>query len=839
MELTAFWSNEARIRAILGGASDTFIGLDLQGRVAAINGGAEKMFAIPVSELLGCVAAESRLPEALRTRLAESLGRLKADEAFPPDRFEFEFSRAEGPTLHLEGELYVVGAGKEALLVARLLDATQRWRTERKNLRLGRILRTLGEGNQALVRADNEHDLFEVMCRVIIEFGGYRMAFVGMVDHDEAKTIRPVAHAGREAGYLAAIRLSWEENDPFGRGPSGMSIRTGVPQVNNDFVNNAVMSPWRAAAAERGYLSSLSLPLKDGARVFGALVIYAGETYAFGPEELALLVQLADNLAYGVVALRTRRERDEIQKSLCRAQKMEALGQLTGGIAHDFNNHLQVILSNLDLGLRVLDGGGQASPFLRNAMNGARQGAKLTSQLLAIARRQPLRPEPSRLDRMVGEMMDLLRRCLGERVTIELVAAAGLWTALIDPDQLQNALLNLAINARDAMPDGGKLTIKLKNRILDEAYAAAHRDVTAGEYVQLTVRDRGVGMAPEILDRVYEPFFTTKPEGVGTGLGLAMVYGFIRQSGGHIRIESRPGEGTAIKLYLPRSLVDETTRAVEAPVIERGRGETILVVEDEADVRNSVTALLAELGYRVLVAANGEEASQILAAGGTVDLLFTDMVMPGAWNGRSLADEARKIIPNLPVLYTSGYSENMIMRDGRLLEGVVLLSKPYRESQLAQTIRSVLSASARPPMGSTVEPAQRQSGGSPQDAELRPSLLIVEDDEMVRFLMVSLCEEAGYQVREVAKPSQALSVLAGGAPIDVLVTDFILPEMNGIELIRKALVEKPDLAVILASGASFSFDELPDERITVLAKPFRPEDFQDAIRKSLAPNRRS
>src|SRR5208283_5009384 len=167
-----------------------------------------------------------------------------------------------------------------------------------------------------------------------------------------------------------------------------------------------------------------------------------------------------------------------------------------------------------------------------------------------------------------------------------LVAAAGLWTALIDPDQLQNALLNLAINARDAMPDGGKLTIKLKNRILDEAYAAAHRDVTAGEYVQLTVRDRGIGMAPEILDRVYEPFFTTKPEGVGTGLGLAMVYGFIRQSGGHIRIESRPGEGTAIKLYLPRSLVDETTRAVEAPVIERGRGETILVVEDEADVRN-------------------------------------------------------------------------------------------------------------------------------------------------------------------------------------------------------------------------------------------------------------
>jgi len=688
MDLTAFWSSEARIRAILDGASDTFIALDLQGRVAAINGGAETLFGVPPSELLGCIAAESRLPEALRICFAKSLRRLGAGEAFPPDTFEFEFSRIDGQILHLEGELYVVGAGEEALFVARLLDATQRWRSEQKNLRLGRILRILGEGNQALVRADNEKDLFDVMCEVIIEFGGYRMAFVGAVEDDEAKTIRPVAHAGHEAGFLAATRLSWAEDDPHGQGPSGRSVRTGVPQFNNDFVTNAAMSPWRSAAAERGYLSSLALPLKDGSEVFGVLVIYSSETSALGPEELALLVQLADNLAYGVVALRTRRERDKIQKSLYRGQKMEALGQLTGGIAHDFNNHLQVILSNLDLSLRVLGGGGQAAVFLRNAMIGAEQGAKLTSQLLAIARRQPLHPQASRLDRMIGEMMDLLRRCLGERVTIELVAAGGLWTAMVDPDQLQNALLNLAINARDAMPDGGKLTIKLKNRILDEAYAAAHRDVTAGQYVQLTVRDTGTGMAPEVLDHVYEPFFTTKPE--GTGLGLAMVYGFIRQSGGHIRIESRPGDGTSVKLCLPRSVAEESPRAIEETVIERGRGEAILVVEDEADVRNSVTAVLCELGYRVLAAANGEEALQLLAEGNAVDLLFTDMVMPGAWNGPALADEARKLVPDLPVLYSSGYSENMIPRQGRLLEGVVLLSKPYRESHLAQAVRSVL-----------------------------------------------------------------------------------------------------------------------------------------------------
>ncbi len=432
MDLTTLWSDEARLRAIIDGAPCSFIGMDFKGRVAAVNQAAEAMFALAGSEIEGRRAAEAGLPEALRDRLAEALRRIKAGEALPTEPFELEFSRAGEEPLHLDGVLYAVGAGADGLIVARLMDATKRFRAEQKSLRLGRILKTLGEGNQALVRAESEQDLFQVTCRIIVEFGGYRMAWVGLVEHDEAKTVRPVAHAGHETGYLAETFISWAD-EPHGQGPCGVSIRYGAPQFNNDFTSNAVMTPWREAAAERGYLSSLSLPLKNAAGVFGALTIYSSETCAFGLEEVALLVQLADNLSFGVGALHTRRDRDEMQRSLHRAQKLEALGQLTGEIAHDFNNHLQVILSNLDLCLRVTEGGGLAASYLGNAIKGAQQGAKLTSQLLTIARRQPLRPEPSRLDRMAGEMMDLLRRCLGERVTIELAAEAGLWTALVDP----------------------------------------------------------------------------------------------------------------------------------------------------------------------------------------------------------------------------------------------------------------------------------------------------------------------------------------------------------------------------------------------------------------------
>ena len=390
----------------------------------------------------------------------------------------------------------------------------------------------------------------------------------------------------------------------------------------------------------------------------------------------------------------------KLEQALRQAQKMEAIGQLTGGIAHDFNNLLQVIVADIELSLLQVEDGSAVAAYLRDALSEVERGAKLTGHLLAFARRQPLSPKPLRIDRLVADTASMLRRTLGERVEIEVVNGGGLWTALIDANQLQNAILNLAVNARDAMPDGGKLTFELANTALDATYAAQHIEVTAGQYVMLAITDTGHGMTDEVLHRAFEPFFTTKPEGAGTGLGLSMVFGFVKQSGGHIKIYSEVGLGTTIKLYLPRASAAELAQEDVETGAVCGTGETILVAEDDIGVRTSVVAQLAELGYRVLAAANGDEAIGILSRGEKVDLLFTDVVMPGTLNGRALAAKAMAIAPGLRVVFTSGYTENAIIHNGRLDEGITLLSKPYRLAQLADTMRAALAkqvALAEPP----------------------------------------------------------------------------------------------------------------------------------------------
>ncbi len=709
--------------------------------------------------------------------------------------------------------------------ISQMQDITEGKAAERKSQRLARIVTMRSEGNQALIKATDELHLFQAMCQVVVQFGGYRMAWMGTVEHDEAKTIRPVAHAGHEAGYLAIAHVTWAEC-PLGAGPSGLSVRSGVPQINDDVTTNPAMSPWRQPALQRGYRSGISLPLKDRSGVFGVLTIYADEPRAFGPDEVKLLVDLAEDVAYGIATLRTRRDHDEMERTLFQAQKMESLGQLTGGIAHDFNNLLQVILSNLDLSLHRLGASTAITGYLQNAILGAEQGAKLTSQLLAFARRQPLRPEPVRVDRLVGDMTNLLRRSIGEHIDIELVTSGGLWTALVDSNQLQNALLNLAINARDSMPQGGKLTIELANSSLDASYAGAHREVKAGQYVMVALTDTGTGMAPDVLERAFEPFFTTKPEGAGTGLGLSMVYGFIKQSAGHINIYSEMGLGTTIKLYLPRTQDAAAQRVVEQTKAARGEGETILVAEDDDGVRASVVTQLAELGYRVLAAHTGEAALHILARGERVDLLFTDVVMPGALNGRALADRARAICPHLRVVFTSGYTENAIIHHGRLDQGVTLLSKPYRLAQLAETIRAALGPSVAEP-----ESARQDHGGVPTTGA--PVILFVEDDELIRVAISVSLEPLGYRVLATGKPDDALLALAADPAIRVLITDFGLPGMTGLALARQALAQRPDLPVILTTGHHLDAGDLPDPSIQIITKPFRPQSLHAAIEVAL------
>jgi PAS domain S-box-containing protein len=379
----------------------------------------------------------------------------------------------------------------------------------------------------------------------------------------------------------------------------------------------------------------------------------------------------------------------ETEHKLQQAQKLDAIGKLTGGVAHDFNNMLTVITGTTETLVARLAREPELQKTAELIDQAAERCSELIQHLLAFARRQPLQPRNVDINATVLDIAKLLRPTLGEQVEVNSILEQETATAHIDASQLANSLLNMAINARDAMPNGGKLLLETRNVVLDEAYAQANPGVKPGPYVMLAVSDNGAGMSQEVLDKVFEPFFTTKEVGKGSGLGLSMVYGFVKQSGGHIRIYSEVGHGTTIKLYLPpaRGQV-ETAPAAVAP-LPHGN-ETILVVEDDALVRNFVTAQLQSLGYRTVGAANGPAALNLIEDGQAFDLLFTDVIMPGGMSGRELAEKVLKLRPGIKVLYTSGYTDDTIMRQGRLDEGVLLLQKPYRKGQLAQMIRKAL-----------------------------------------------------------------------------------------------------------------------------------------------------
>ena len=392
------------------------------------------------------------------------------------------------------------------------------------------------------------------------------------------------------------------------------------------------------------------------------------------------------------VAERTEQLRAQ-EEELRQAQKMEAVGQLTGGVAHDFNNLLQVIVGNLEtLQRHLAPQEGRLRRAADNAMNGARRAATLTQRLLAFSRRQPLEPRPIKVNELVNGMSELLHRSLGETIEVETVLAAGLWRTEADPNQLESALLNLAVNARDAMSDGGKLTIETANTHIDAGYAATQAEVSPGQYVVICVSDSGAGMDKATMTRVFEPFFTTKEPGKGTGLGLSQVYGFVKQSGGHVKIYSELGEGTTVKIYLPRLMGEEAKDEIAAEQIapEGTRHETILVIEDDHDVRAYSVDIMRELGYRVLEAADGPAALRFLESQVKVDLIFSDVVLPGGLTGAQIAARAQAMRPGIKVLFTTGYARNAIVHHGRLDAGVQLITKPFTFAELAAKVRDVL-----------------------------------------------------------------------------------------------------------------------------------------------------
>jgi nitrogen-specific signal transduction histidine kinase/CheY-like chemotaxis protein len=391
--------------------------------------------------------------------------------------------------------------------------------------------------------------------------------------------------------------------------------------------------------------------------------------------------------------VRDTTERHRLEEVLRQSQKMEAVGQLTGGIAHDFNNLLTIILGNLETVQRRLPPRGDLYRFIDSAVRGAERAAMLTQRLLAFSRRQPLAPRPLDPNRLVGGMSDLLLRVIGERVAVETVLAGNIWHISADANQLESAILNLAVNARDAMPDGGKLTIETANATFDEGDPGADPELAGGQYVMIAVRDTGQGMTPEIRAHAFEPFFTTKETGRGSGLGLSQVYGFVKQSGGHVVLGSEPGEGTAVRLYLPRLSADadaEETAPARRSVPAAEDNEAILAVEDDEQVLEHTAQLLRELGYRVIEARDGSAALAALERERDVALLFTDVVLSGGLNGRQLADEALRRRPRLKVLFTTGYARDAISPDGTLEPGLQLIAKPFSYSGLAAKIRDVL-----------------------------------------------------------------------------------------------------------------------------------------------------
>jgi len=514
------------------------------------------------------------------------------------------------------------------------------------------------------------------------------------------------------------------------------------------------------------------------------------------------------------------------QDALRQSQKMHAIGNLTGGVAHDFNNLLQVMGGNLQLLTTVIAGDERAERLVRHALDAVARGAKLTSQLLAFGRRQPLAPKVVSLGRLVGAMDDILTRTLGEGIALRTVIAEDLWRTLIDPGNVENAILNLAINARDAMAGRGTLTIAASNASLDAAEALDHADVTPGQYVLLSVSDDGCGMAPEILEEVFEPFFTTKPEGKGSGLGLSMVYGFVKQSGGHIKIDSAVGVGTTIRIYLPRSdQAEEALYDADAGPVTGG-SETVLVAEDDDAVRETVVGLLGGLGYRVLKARDAESALAIVESGVDIDLLFTDVVMPGRLSSAELGRQARLRQPGLRVLFTSGYTENSIVHGGRLDAGVELLGKPYTRDALARKLRHVLGnvGEANLAQAPVAAPFEAPGPAAAVNAARPLTCLVCEDEWIIRASTVAMLEQLGHTAIEAGTAAEALALLAAGQ-VDVLLTDVGLPDLSGVALAAQARALHATMPVVFVTGYSTPDGVIPGPLVHLLQKPFEQEQL--------------
>jgi PAS domain S-box-containing protein len=586
------------------------------------------------------------------------------------------------------------------------VDVTGRSHTEEQLLRVNRALRIISRTNRALVTANEETAFLRTVVEIIAA-NHYPLAWIGRPEENEARAVSTLVSAGPSKAYLDGVHISWK-NDAHGRGPTGTALREVRPVVSQDLANNPLAAPWHERAATHGLASVMALPIVVHGKVFGALTVYDERRDAFQEREVAMLTELAADLGFGLESLRNRETLADEQKrslqlesNLQQAQKMEAIGRLAGGIAHDFNNLLMVILAYSEMLREELLG--TSLEKAERIHKSARRAADLTGQLLAFSRQQITQPVRTTLNNIVAGMSDMLPRLVGEDVEVKIIACPEPRPILVDRSQFEQVIMNLVVNARDAMPGGGHLTIEASNAVLDDSYVRKYPMVAPGRFAVLNVCDTGSGMTDAVKLHLFEPFFTTKAEGKGTGLGLSMVYGIVKKAGGFITVYSEPGMGTSFRIHIP--VAESAAEAcsaenpeAQAPACRQG---TILVVEDDENLSEVITEFLASGGHRVLRAHDVDSAIELgTRQGSEIDLMLTDVVLRGG-NGRQLAQRLEELGCRFPVVFMSGYTPDAIVHHGVLDANIRFLQKPFSRNALLEKIEEALPS----PDGSSPKPA--------------------------------------------------------------------------------------------------------------------------------------
>jgi PAS domain S-box-containing protein len=584
---------------------------------------------------------------------------------------------------------------KDGYILQTALDVTALSHARSELAGANRALSALSKVNQLLIHSPEEDQLLQQAVEIIAESGGYPLAWIAVPVDDPGRSVKVRASAGKSVEYLSKLSMTWND-EPAGRGPTGTALREGKPSVNHDFLTYPDCAPWRELAMQYGFCSSICLPLVVQGKTIAGLTLYAAEENAFEGRELVLVSELADDLAFGWGALRLREQADEERKSrlaveaqLRQSQKLEAIGRLAGGISHDFNNLLMIIMAQTELLSMELEG-----PSLARAagiMSSAMRASELTRQLLAFSRKQIVELKTICLNPVVLDITKMASHLVGEDIEIATGLCADPWPVLVDRSQIEQVIMNLVVNARDAMPGGGKLTIETQNVNLTTEYTATHPLVPAGRYVMMAVSDTGVGMDETTQTHMFEPFFTTKEPGKGTGLGLSMVYGIVKQSHGFVWFYSELGKGTCFKIYLPAA---ESAAAAEAPVTSAFTPAldhaTILLVEDEPTLREVIIDFLKSGGHTVIAAESSEEAMERAAeSGSAIDLLLTDVILKGD-NGKHIAESLKAKGFHFKVIYMSGYTPDAIVHHGVLEEGTIFLQKPFSRATLLAKIQETL-----------------------------------------------------------------------------------------------------------------------------------------------------